>query len=180
MIRPGDERSCRQSVLSSLYQEEQQQPDRQRDQEIDSRSTDPRDERKPKHPEGDRNNADIQSDQRKDPKKSSVWSWGLDRYSHFAIERDPGRGHHPHDVGLSMNPRIGNRQRGLAKMRHGGCWIGGKSPVGVVHLYLGDRHQVWPIVEHGRDNTVRAQFDTLERELLHRRVTLAHYRLDGP
>ena len=75
---------------------------------------------------------------------------------------------------------IGNRQRGLAKMRHGGCWVGGKSPVGVVHLYLGDRHQVWSIIKYSRDNTVRAQFDALERELLDRRVALAHHRLGGP
>jgi hypothetical protein len=151
-----------------IQREEGQQADGRGKQEPNPGRVDPAHERQPQHPERDRDDADVDAEQRHQPEEREVGGRGLDCHRDLVGDRPPGRGQQHHLVRLALHPRL--------RDPHGG---GLEPPDGrvaarelherVVDHRLRDRHRVRAVVAHRQLDHARRQRSALDDKLLGRR-----------
>jgi hypothetical protein len=133
-------------------EEKREQADRQREHEVETPLAKPTDQRVPQQPDGDRDDADIHTDQRERTESRRRRRRCGDGHRNRVIEREPRAGHQPDRVLLPVDPRVGDRDRRPTQVRERRAWLRTKRPERIVHDDLRDGDGVWTVVQRGDDD----------------------------
>ncbi|CAE7319613.1 ybaL, partial [Symbiodinium pilosum] len=155
-----------------VNQEEREQPDRQRQHEVHAPRTDAAHRRIAQQPDGYRQDANDQSDERLLPEERLR----RDRRRHcdrdLVEEGGAGIGHDIDRVRLALHPGIGNGEPDRAAARDGSGRVLGEGPIGVVDLDLGDGHGLRPAGPNQDADAAAVEDRPLVGDGLHRRRTV--------
>ena len=164
--------------MRGVDQQEQQQPDRQREQHVETGRAEPLHQRKPHQPQGDGNHADVETNQRKGKDLPRFDLRRFHRDGDLVLEHRSGRRDHPDEVRFTLHPRIGDVETGAAKVaKLRAVLLGGERPVRIVHGHLRDGDRVGAVVEHREPDAVWCQHCPLDDQPLDRR---GPFGLDEP
>ncbi len=134
--------------MGGVDQQEGEQPQRQGHDEVHPPSSEPAQRWVPEQPEGHRQDADVDADQRQQPERPGGRARALDRHLDGVVEGHPGGGQQPQLVRLAVHPGVGDEDAGAAEVRQ----LAGRplleGPVGLVDHHLGDGHRVGAVVDH--------------------------------
>ena len=169
-------RRCQRKLLGLLEHvehQEEEQPDGQRQNEIQLLAIQPPHEGIPKQPQRDWNDPDVHPNQSIAPDRLSVELRTLDRHRNVGRKRYPGRREQHNGMRLPFDPGIRNRQRRRFTPVQRGIAVHRERPVRIVDDHLRDGDRVRPVIDHrDADLVLRREPDALHRQRLDRRSAI--------
>ena len=126
-------------------------------------------EGQPEQAEGNRDDPDVDAEQRHQAKEAGVGLGSFRRHRDLGVDRAARRGQHEDLVGLALDPGIGDLQRGRAEtadLLARACREGRES---VVDRDLGDFDRVGAVVAQGQLDLTGVQHGAFDCDLLYRR-----------
>ena len=156
--------------MPRIDQQKEEQPECDRKQHVEARAPQPRDERKPHQPEGYRDHAHVQPDQRERRELLRFRRRRPDRNRYLVLERGAGRRHHLDQVRFALDPRIRDVEPRPPQMPESRAVLAGRErPVRIIDRDLRDGDGIRTIVEDRQPNALRSQDGALDDEPFDRR-----------
>ncbi len=105
------------ALVQRVDEEEDQQPDRQGQHEVEAAPPEPPQQRVPEQADRHRQHADVEADQREDAEQPAAGARRLHRHRDLVIEGDAVAADQAQRVRLALDPGVGDAQRGAPQVR---------------------------------------------------------------
>ncbi len=157
------------ALESAVDHQKAEQPDRDRHEEPDPVVGDPAQHRDEQHPEGHRDDSDVDAQKAHQRVEAAPRVRRLNRGVDRVLDRRPGRGKHRDRVRAALLPRVVERELLLSEVTDLSIGLGGERDVPIVDRHLSDLHVIGPGVANRELDLAWMEHGALHSQVLDRR-----------